>query len=426
MLKYASIFCFVVLWIVPLSSQTPQTSHVSSSNADTLGVFGPKVWYFPIARSELRRDYRDNARMCDALDSLLSIPHVLHRIDSVFIVAAASPIGSDLQNRSLSEARAYSLMRYIREHHPAILSSAISVRAIGVDHDGYRALYEEQQKEVDAMTPAQRNRWLFQKVYPRLQYVSVRILLNDGTLIHPEQGSPIRILMQQSPEVRYDTIRVTVYDTVRIVQTVQPPPVIPLPPTPVDTIIISNKSQEKPSPPPSRLAIKTNLLYDLALLPNLTVEYSLTPRWSVALEGYWSWWSMDAPKYWYHRIQMVGVEGKYWIGNLPLRRRMNGHHIGMYALAGNYDLRLFTTDPDDLGYQSPWSYSAGFSYGYTHAIGRRWAFDYSLGVGYLGGIYHEYNRSRCLDCAAKRTTKKMSYYGPTRAVISLIYQMVAP
>jgi hypothetical protein len=102
---------------------------------------------------------------------------------------------------------------------------------------------------------------------------------------------------------------------------------------------------------------------------------------------------------------------------------MSGHHVGVYGMAGNYDLRLFTNDLDDFGYQSRRSYSAGVTYGYTHPIGRHWALEYAIGAGYFGGIYHEYNRSRCIDCAARRTTKKMRYFGPTRAAVSLIFQL---
>ncbi|MDR0893920.1 MAG: DUF3575 domain-containing protein [Prevotellaceae bacterium] len=425
-MRRRSICLLFLLCILVVTLRAQEQSIVLTESTDTLGVFGPKVWYFPINKTNLLRNHLGNARMFDALDSLLSIPNVSNHIDSVFIVAAASPIGRAAYNQYLSEARAQSLKEYIRRHHPHIVDARISTQAIGMDEDGYNAIYEKERAHVDAMTPQQRRTWLLKEVYPRLQYVSIRVLLTDGTLIHPERGSPLRTMLQ--PKVTtydtirvqtYDTIRVTVYDTIKVTPPPAPAPI----PTPVDTSVIIKKV-EKPST--FLLVIKTNLLYDLALLPNLALEYSLTPRYSVAVEGYWSWWDTRAPDYWSYRIQVVGAEAKYWLGSRLARPRLTGHYLGIYAMMGNYDVRLFPRSLSDMGYVSTLNYSGGITYGYVLPVGKRWDLEFSLGVGYVGGKYHEYNRSICADCYPIRSDKEHTYYGPTRAAVSLIYRIGMP
>jgi hypothetical protein len=412
---------------------------------DATDVFGPKLWYFPFDRSNLMHDYADNAHMFEALDSLLSIPRISTKIDSVWVTAAASPTGAEAHNHRLARARAEAMIEHLRHTYPYIPASRIAIQWVGIDYDGAAAIYEREQEQIaNLKSLEERDAWLMRNVYPRLQYVSVKLLLNNGTLINPERGSPIRAMLNRET-ANYDSISTQLQvpisqpvrrDTVYIIQR--------------DTIhkggdtyifniigggmpgLSGNDAYEEPEeskplssgkPRQPRLRIKTNLLYDLALLPNLALEYSITRRWSMAIEGYWSWWSIGAPKYWYHRIQMAGIESKFWLGSRPLRQLMSGHYVGIYGMAGNYDLRLFTNDLDDFGYQSRRSYSAGLTYGFSHYLGRHWALEYSLGAGYFGGVYDEYNISRCTDCPALRTTKKMRYFGPTRAAVSLIFQL---
>ena len=46
-------------------------------------------------------------------------------------------------------------------------------------------------------------------------------------------------------------------------------------------------------------AVKTNLLYDAALVPNLGVEIPVARRWTVGVDGFWAWWSKDRRhRYW--------------------------------------------------------------------------------------------------------------------------------
>jgi hypothetical protein len=57
--------------------------------------YSPKVFYFPFGSSDLLRDYADNRRMFEALDSLLRTEEIVSSIDTVQIFAGCSPAGSE-------------------------------------------------------------------------------------------------------------------------------------------------------------------------------------------------------------------------------------------------------------------------------------------------------------------------------------------
>ncbi|GAE84254.1 hypothetical protein JCM10512_2587 [Bacteroides reticulotermitis JCM 10512] len=168
------------------------------------------------------------------------------------------------------------------------------------------------------------------------------------------------------------------------------------------------------------LALKSNLLYDAALLPNLSLEAYLGNNWSAVVEGNWSWWSKPraAGTRWYHRVQLAGVELRRWIGTPgPLQ----GHAIGVYGMGGTYDIRLFPKNERSLGRLSNWSWTAGLSYGYSFPVAKRINVELGLAAGYATG--HYYLNDWCVEIneGAKRAEKKLHYWGPTRVGVSLVW-----
>ena len=62
-------------------------------------------------------------------------------------------------------------------------------------------------------------------------------------------------------------------------------------------IPVSGKAQTDSKPSP--VALKTNLLYDVLLVPNIGIEVSLGKQWTVAAEGMMEWWSKNrSHRYW--------------------------------------------------------------------------------------------------------------------------------
>lgn len=425
----------ILLFSKPLSAQqrladVEREGQLAGSVFDKVSPEGPKIYYFPIDRMRLLRDFRTNRIMLESLDVLLSNKRISANIDSILITAAASPVGNVRENDSLSIGRAYSLKRYISWGHPSIDRNRIYTRPVGIDWDGFWTIVEntpdmpsrskiltlkkvknEEQllKLLVTVGGPQTYRYLLDEVYPRLQYASVRVVLRSGQSI-PAVGSPIKQIVM--PESARDTVWrervVRVRDTIWMKQVVR------------DTIAIDRLTAKYRRP--FYMAVKNNMLYDLALLPNLAVEipFGWDYRWSVEVQGNWSWWRKGAPDYWFHRIQMAGVEARYWFGNWagdPLQ----GLYTGVYGYGGTYDVRLFTDKDSDLGQLSDGSWSAGLSVGYAMPVARRFNLEFGLGFGYLGGRYHKYYRSACADEYPRVSVHNRNYLGPTKANVSIVW-----
>ena len=72
------------------------------------------------------------------------------------------------------------------------------------------------------------------------------------------------------------------------------------------------------------------------------------------------------------------------------------------------------------GYQaSKFGFGGGLEYGYSMAVGRRLNLDFSLGIGYQGGEYKEYEPQG--DRYAWQATRQRHWFGPTKAEVSLVW-----
>lgn len=138
-----------------------------------------------------------------------------------------------------------------------------------------------------------------------------------------------------------------------------------------------------------RVAMKTNLLHDAILTPDLGIEVSLARRWSLSAEGVWAWWSNDSRhRYW--RVYGGWGEMRFWPGEKSRQRALTGHHVGIYGSLLSYDFEFGRE-----GWMSPGlTYGAGVSYGYSIRVADRLNIDFSVRAGYSGGDLVKY-RPQC-------------------------------
>lgn len=162
------------------------------------------------------------------------------------------------------------------------------------------------------------------------------------------------------------------------------------------------------------IAVKSNLLYDAALVPNIGVELPIVKNFSLALDWQYAWWKNN-PKH--RKWQTYGgyLEGRYWLSQEE--KLFKGHHIGLYAQALTYDVEF-----GGRGYLSArWNYGGGISYGYAQYIGKKLHLDFSIGIGYLRGNFHEYLPEDGHQVYQK--TKCLNFFGPTKAEVSLVWNI---
>ena len=393
----------IVLWIyllclpvVGLHAQGIPVD-INRNNSVWEGNYYPSVFYFPINKHLLIRYYRNNAIMLDALDALVESKQVCEALETIEIIGACSPTGSEEHNMKLALSRCMALRSYLRWKHLQFAESfPIKFNIIGIDRLGYQIL----KKQKPPLTEKQ--------IWDELQYAAIRLKMKDGSYIIPGADKP-KEFSDSGAEISSKTGE-PVYNTPDTVIVLQK-----------DTIYMSyiQNQPDKPSKP-LHIALKTNLLYDVALLPNLTVEWYMGKQWSLAVEGNENWWIFGSPVQdrQYYRIQMAGIELRRWFKSpYPL----HGHALGIYSMIGNYDARFSPKDENSTGYLSYLSWSAGLSYAYSFPIARRFNLELGLAAGYVGGRYYKYNYYMPDKEWERLATYNRGYIGPTRASVSLVW-----
>lgn len=161
-----------------------------------------------------------------------------------------------------------------------------------------------------------------------------------------------------------------------------------------------------------RVAIKTNLLTWATTTPNMGVEASLNPHFTIDLQGAYNAWKFgNGMKL---NLYLAQPELRYW----PCQK-FEGHFWGLHALYGHYNVGLlpFVPATKEHLYRGE-LYGGGIAYGYHWALGSRWGLEATAGVGY---VQLQYNKYRCTDCAELEGSYRSGRIAPTRLGISLIY-----
>ena len=160
-----------------------------------------------------------------------------------------------------------------------------------------------------------------------------------------------------------------------------------------------------------RLAIKTNMLYDAALMPSLEVEYKFNDKWSVGLEANIAWWLYEKRNRRY-QIMTFTPEVRY---HFKSDKPWQGHYLGLFAGGGKYDL-----ENGRKGYMGEGGY-LGISYNYMWSISNTFSLELGLGVG---GMFTRYKKYVPIDgLSVYQETKNMWYGGPLRVKFALVWKI---
>lgn len=237
-------------------------------------------------------------------------------------------------------------------------------------------------------------KYMYTHIFPELRGAST------GARIEYYKEEPDTVALPFIPEV------IEAVDTVPVPS--MPVPVVPA--IPVDTVIPLPVQERKPF----YMAVKTNMLYDAFLVPNIGVEFYLGDYWSVGANWMYAWWHSNRHhNYW--RTYGGDLEVRRWFGSKADEKPLTGHHVGVYGQMLTYDFEL-----GGRGYLGDrWSWGVGVSYGYSLPVAKRLNIDFTIGIGYLRGEYKEY---KPIDgCYVWQATKMRNWIGPTKAEISLVW-----
>ncbi len=365
------------LLLLPVAASAQADNAITT--ADTVGV---KV-YFRQGYSRLQPAFRGNGIRLDEFMRRVSEMHAdsTARLNSIDIVAYASPEGSFTLNRKLARKRAENISAYLRGNMPFLSGSLFNVQPKGIDWNGLAAMVEASDMRYRSeVLNILRN--VPETTYRNGKLVDSRL----KRLMDLRGGRPYNYMLTHFfPELRAAGAYV-VCDFVRIAQ-----PAIPInkPNEPneaneaneaneVDAAIpVANELPERDY---DRWAIKSNALYLAAGVTNIGGEYAFHPHWSVDLPLVYSPYTI-ARRY-RMRFLYIQPEARYW-----LNRPMKGHFFGVHLHAGVFNVSL----DDKNRYQSEKGFhGAGISYGYAMPLSRRWSMEFTVGVGYAFTKYCTY------------------------------------
>ena len=158
-------------------------------------------------------------------------------------------------------------------------------------------------------------------------------------------------------------------------------------------------------------SIKTNLVYDAVLMPSLEVAYRFNDRWSAGVEGNMAWWHNNG-KHKYYQLATIVPEARYWFKPQGDRR---GHYVGLFAGGGWYDL-----ENGGRGYKGE-GVMAGLSYGYMFPVGRYFAFEAGIGIGFMHTWYDEYLP---IDGHyVYQQSSRLNYFGPLKLKFAWVWNI---
>lgn len=351
---------------------------------------------------DLGRNRRELLRLRHTIDSIMRAPNV--SVQRIVIKGFASPEGSYENNARLAKGRTESLSNYISAQwgiDPALVYTSYEPE----DWEGLRLHvangdWPEQQQLLDIIdsdSGADEKLALIMQRYP----AAYKRMMAD---VFP-------LLRHTDYQVDYSLNTVT--DIAGITETDTIRQLVVGEPVQMATDIPARFELFRP-----KLALKTNMLFDLAVAPNIAVELPMgrRGRWSIMAEYINPWWRWDRLSYSY-QIQAGILELRRWLwprcdGGRPW---LSGHFIGIFGGGGKYDL-----ENKDVGDQGE-LFGGGLTYGYSWPVARRWNLELSASAGVLAGERRHYNAEFESTHLIYRYTKNMFYVGPINLRFSLVW-----
>lgn len=384
--------------------------------------------YFRPGYSLLELSYRDNAANMKALtqgiQTIKGNPCV--QLQHIRILSAASPEGNSALNKRVAKRRGERLRDYLKETL-VLPDSIFTVSSAGEDWQGLASLIAKEKTpwrnkalQIIRHTPewVTRNGKVVDGRKRQLQNLdggkAWKYMLDNhfytlrtGAVVVCEVKT---LAAESTPSAAEASLEQARSEQARPESASQSPSSPPFPAIPSQ---VHPSSESQPPPVASYFALKSNLLYDALLIPNLSLEASIGSGWTLGAGGMLAWWSKDA-KHRYWRIYGGGLEIRKYFGTLSKSKPLQGHHLGIYGDFLTYDFEFGAK-----GYQSKATYAAGIKYGYSHPIAKRLNLDFALGIGYLHSNYKTYVPRD--GCYVYQETKKRKWLGPTQAEISLVW-----
>ncbi len=442
----------IVMFVVTVATFARQESSVSSASEkgsfvvllgnDTTFELTDSIFYnisrkviFPVNKYDIPKDSEFRHQLLDELAPYMA--DTTQMVDKVYVRGAASPEGPRAWNKFLAKQRAKALVDLIGENSSVGITLPPSLKLVDEDYVYLLLLMKERGDEEYAVVADIVNRWVDenQQVLKQklIEYEGGRLWRRILREYFPQMRSArLVVVFRKIPRLEWDKLHP---DTAELHASLAP---------------ISPEAQELlPTEPiilPRRelLSLKTNLLLDAALTPNLAIEYyPMHGHFTFGASMDFPWWqNYKSHRYW--QIRNYQLEARYYFKSGDIRKRgygngpaYRGWYLQAYAHAGLYNICFNASS----GYEGE-GFGAGLGGGYVMPLGKkgRWRLEFNLQVGFFRTWYDPYQWL----CPVDPTEDKEQYYykwtgkpedfqerqhrftwfGPTRVGITLSYDIL--
>lgn len=378
--------------------------------------------HFRQSKTDFDTTYMDNS---EALSHIRKSIDTYHKPDSnlvllnVKVFGGASPEGSVRFNSWLSEQRASRIYDYM-ESHINMPDSITAFTVIGPDWEGLLSMVK-----TDPAVPSRNEvEQLLSRIIDKIAAGGKATNAEVLRLKRLHGGTPyIYLYKNLFPSLREAKVVLTFGRPLPPPPAMVEQPVVVVEVVPEQEIIITETIVEEEKPQrPFYMALKSNMVADLLALPEIGAEFYLGKNLSAVANWMYGWWDRDRThRYW--RAYGGDLALRWWFGRAAHDKPLTGHHLGIYGGVVTYDFEF--GGKGHMGGRpghNLWDrcmHYCGVEYGYSLPIARRINFDFTLGLGYMGGKYVEYHPSG--KCYIWDATKQKHWFGPTKLEVSLVW-----
>lgn len=399
-----------------------------------------------------RFDVLTNDSLLKLLDEII-IPQVRRdslRLLRMVLRGAASPEGPFENNRRLGTKRVEFLNRYTRERLDVPVVVAPFTTEVVIED--YRLLCAMMRRAGDSDYEYVQE--LCERYLPQGDFAPLK------TKLQRAQGGRLwrRLLKEYFPELRATRL-VLIFEKKAEPATDTVEPVVPVetPVAVVDSAIDQTIYTTEPllvkKPRRELLAVKSNLLFDVAYvpgynrwcpIPNVAIEYfPLHGHFTFGASLDFPWWQ----DYWAHKyfqVRNYQVEARYYLRSGDINRRTPGEgaafrglYFQAYAHAGLFDLCFDA----NRGWEGE-MLGGGLGIGYVLPISKKghWRLEFALQVGYIHGGYDPYQFENPVNpnyrdhlyyykwtgkpADFRERQYRFNWIGPTRVGVTLSYDIL--
>lgn len=408
--------------LVIAGAALPASADTTVETTDTISI----TIYFQKGNSQLKPEFEQNGVRLDEFVHRISAleADTAVRLSTIDIIAYTSPEGSYTYNKELAGKRAEIISDYLHASLPSLHESLFNVQPKGINWQGliniveasdmkYRdevldilhnvpeqtyskgKLVDSRLKHLMDLRGGRPYRYMFSNIFPALRNTDISVICRLER--HTTTGADVVPEVEQIETVTEEIV----------VETTEP--------TSVSALTDTEKK-------PFYMSLSTNMLYDALLVPNIGAEFYLGKDISITANWMYGWWSKNN-KHRYWRIYGGDLAARWWFGSATKKKPLTGHHAGVYASAFIYDFEFggrgqMAGKPGASLWQRA-HYAAGLEYGYSLPVARHLNIDFTIGLGYMGGIYYDYRPQDGHYVWTK--TSRRHWFGPTKLQISLVW-----